>query len=207
MARGKHAIQAQRRADDAAMAHIDRLTSQLAEEKMRRRDAERRAGQYAGLDNMVRLREAEHDESMQKALEKLGWWAQVAREDKERRDAALQELAEKLRVDLNLTHLTTTVEWIEFTIRRYPRLFSALTAGDSDSWQPERPVRRPASSYRPYEAKLTDADLVKFQVLTGQRGSLDKDGRLIEWADLFAAKQIDGLTRQEWVELATRDSP
>ena len=207
MAKGKYAARAQRRADDSAMAHIDRLTTQLAEEKMRRRDAERRAGQYAGLDNMVRLREAEHDEALKKALEKLAWWDAVRRDDKARREAALDEIQSKLRADLGMNHMTTTVEWIEFLTRRYPRLISALTAGSSDTWHSDRPLRRHTSPHRHYESKLNDEDLVKFQIITGQRGVKQSDGRLIEWADLFEARQMDGMAEDDLIELASRDTP
>lgn len=201
MAKGKYGNRATNRANAAALAHIDRLTEQLAEEKMRRRAAETRAAQYAGLDNLARVSEARHDEALRTALDKVQSWYLIAEEDRDRRRAAMRELRDHFHADIRF--MGTNVEWMEFLVRRYPRLLSALTAGELRSARRYRDHRSP---FRRIERKLTEDELVKFQVVTGQRG-LVRDGphagKVVDWSELFEARQVAGFDLEEMLELST----
>ena len=204
--KGKKGAQAQRRADQAALNHIDRLTHMLAEEKRRRLDAEAVARRFSHEENAVRLLQAQNDEALAKALDKLRWWQNVADQDHNRRMAAWRELAEHLRVDFRLQHITH-VEWVEFLMKRYPRLLAALSAGDIRSSDGERPFRDRRSPYARMEARLSDDDVRRFQAVTGQRSTLkrdDGDTAVMDWALVFEASQI-GFTGDEMIELMSDD--
>ena len=202
MTRGKNGAQAQRRADQAAIDTIDRLTERLAEEKRRRLDAEATARRYAAADNTVRILEASNDEALNRALDQVRAWTEIAEQDHKRRLAALHEVKEHMRADLRLQG-TTHVEWVEFMCRRYPRLLSALTAGN---WTPDgkRPFRDRHSPYSRMEAKLSDTALRRFQAVTGQRHSLQGADDPLDWTLLFEATQA-GFTTDETMELLGSD--
>lgn len=206
MARGKKGAQAQRKADQSAIDTIDRLTQRLAEEHRRRLDAEAVARRYSHEDNAIRLLEAQNDEALAVALDKLRWWQQVAAQDHERRLAAFQEIRDHLRPDMRLGNVPQ-VEWIEFLERRYPRIITALTAG---KWAPDgsrRPFRNRRSPFARMEKKLSDEQLIRFQQVTGQRSTL-KDGTAagatIDWALTLEATQA-GFTSDEVLELLADD--
>lgn len=198
MAKGRYASQAKARADHAALAHIDRLTTMLAEEKMRRRAAEERARLLEVADVEARRRAAANDDALAAALDKLKWWERVAREDHDRRAAALRELPRRLAPDVRF--IGTNVEWIEYVHQRYPALVAALLARPADPAPPRHRDRH--SLYTRHERRLSDADLIRFQQVSGQRSRVGDDQQAVDWAAIYEARQLD-FTTEELIEYAT----
>jgi hypothetical protein len=209
MAKGKEAISAANRRVQAAHEVIDRLTDELAQQKVLRREAERRLArvehQAARVEELERQQAG--DELLADALAALDQWRTVAREDQLRRNAALKEVASRLMPDLALLspseHLGS-IDRYELLLRRYPRIIDALSGGhsprDDGSFMPKdvpRSLRKPKGE-----------DLRRVQQLLGLRA-------IPEWApdadmadvvnDLLDAKHA-AFTKSEISELLGIDA-
>jgi hypothetical protein len=194
MARGKQSALSARRQVESAHQVIDRLTSEVAEAKFRARQAEARAADADRLRQL--LHEHNNDDLLTEALRTIEDWRQIARQDLDRRRAALRDVG-RILDDLEVAKfLTTSVDRNEFAWKRYPALMKALTAGRelSDLYiDPNTPrsVRR-----------LSDESVRRFQQLRGMRGvpQWDETADMADVAaDILDAKQ-SGFTREQFRE-------
>lgn len=205
MARGKQATLAARRRAESAHEIIDRLTSELAEAKLRARQAEQRAARLEGIEALLTSASAKNDEMLCAALAKLAWWKAVADADYKRRFDAIGEMLHKVAADVNeLPRLAPFEDRRQFVETRYPAIMAAITAGQSAKVDPRRPVRYPKTT--PSAKRLNDEQLHRFQRLAGERGILESapDRDIADvWVDLLDAHQA-GFTPQEVIEFALR---
>jgi hypothetical protein len=195
MARGKEAVQATNRRLEAAMEHIDRLTSQLADYKVRMRAAEERAARFEGTDQMNKAMELRNDELLAAAVDKLRWWQKVAKEDHRRRQAAWNEIGARLLLDLIITG--THEDQVEIFCRRYPAIDSALCAGNNPS-----PVLR--GSLSPRNRRLSEDQTIRLKRALRLRSQVPTAEGVRDvvdiWGDLLDARQMD-LSPEETREL------
>lgn len=160
MAKGKEALAAANRRYQAAVQHIDRLTSELAEAKIRAKEAEKLAVKVPHLEERLQVAEeklatdsvvAELYDRVELCLARLKEW----KEHDERLKSSTLTL---LRDYARLTQMTTP-ELVEFAVRRIPQFFrdgSAISDG--------KPFRR----HMP--AGLSDDAVRRLQKLRGERG-------------------------------------
>jgi hypothetical protein len=200
VARGKQAVESARRRYDTAIEHIDRLTEELANEKLRRKEAEARATRLEALDLMVRNAELRHDEAISDTQGALHEWARIWKEDSARATRAMREVGKMLQ-HIGVMDLATPLERVEFLAKEYPAITACLTLGGSERWGVDD-LRLGTSRHHPAERRLTGDRLKRFQRLMGERSSLGDSG--VDWADLFDARQA-GFTAQEAVEYSTTD--
>jgi hypothetical protein len=198
MARGKQAAMSAQRRYETAVEHIDRLTEELANVKVRARDAEARAARLEGADALISRASSKNDELLFDALQALDRWKRVQRADQKRRTDAIVELLQKLVTDLGWEAETPAEDKRQFLETRYPAVMLALKAGEA----PSR-VARWKTSVTPYERRLVTAEEVRrFQRLTGQRGEVEgaKDVDFADWLnDVLDAKQA-GFSAEDIVE-------
>jgi hypothetical protein len=200
MARGKEAVQASARRLEAAYAHIDRLTEELVDAKLRARDAEARARRLEGIEALLPTAVAKNDAMLQQALTALRTWRRWGDELHEQRGKALHEMGTKLIPDLDLIGgggpVTTDV--LEFLKKRYPAIVLVMTGS---SWEGESLVTFESPS-RPLEEKLGPEELRRFQRLMGERLVFQSDQEADAskvWADMLDAKVV-GLSTEETME-------
>jgi hypothetical protein len=203
MARGKEALDAARRRYEAAMEHIDRLTDDLANEKLRRKEAELRAARFEGLDHMTKVVELRNDQLLGDAITKIHQWRTVALADRKRRLKAIQEVWDRLVPDLEIKlHRLTPIDQMQFMVVRYPALMTALMASRSEGTNGR--FIDPANPYATAERKLNNDQLRRFQRIMGERGILEANPDIDAgqaWADLMEARQA-GFTADEMAEYA-----
>jgi hypothetical protein len=130
MAKGKHAVLAANARYKAAIEHIDRLTSEMADMKVRMKVAEADAMAAPGLRKEVeRLR---NDHVVAEIVEKV----EAAFKDRDRQIAAWKKARPdfiKMMNDVAKSHLVdTSIDAVEFWHRRYPRLFAFLDHRDEE---------------------------------------------------------------------------
>lgn len=135
MAKGKQASKAANRRLEATRDHVDRLTEQLAEAKIRARDAEKRAAEADLLRQRVRELERRIDDGPTEAiLDKLRWWDTISKQDRQRRSAALKELIAWFNgpggSPGRLTSQLTPMERFEVLCGVLPNVVAALEAQD-----------------------------------------------------------------------------
>lgn len=132
MAKGKQAAKAANRRLEATQDHVDRLTEQLADQKMRARDAEARAVEADQLRERIRVLEAQIAEGPTEAtLDKLRWWESVRKADIKRRRAAQSELFRWFNRDTDdLVGTVTVVEAYEVMCGVLPHVMAAIEACD-----------------------------------------------------------------------------
>lgn len=201
MGRGKQGTEAARRRLEMALEHIDHLTEQLADEKIKRKAAEVRAAHLEGIESRDRSWEEVSRALLDEARRKLGWWKRAADEDCHRRTAAFKDLS-RLMSEAKLPR-GTTVEDFELINKRYPALMSALTAGHSEEWADV--TRLPNSRYHHFERRLHGTELARFQRLVGERTTLNADKDLsVDWADALEARQA-GFSPADALAYATGD--
>lgn len=201
MARGKHATASANRRAEAAHQVIDRLTTELADAKLRAKQAEQKCAHLEGADKLVGSASIKHDEMLGAALEALKMWRRVADEDAERRRRAHLELVRQFMQDVKTLwpHPPLAEDVRQFIEMRYPLLMAALHAGAPlDGFK--RPMRW-KSNLEAAERKLSGEDLKRFQRLSGQRGiftgAAEKDIAEI-WIDLLDAKQVAFDPAETW---------
>lgn len=130
MAKGKQAAKAANRRLHATQDHVDRLTDQLAEAKIRARTAEAASREADLLRDRVRRLEAEVESGPDEAMRaKLGAWNKEWKEDEARRRRAAKELLDHLtRVHLPLLGRLSELETVEVLYGILPHTFAALRA-------------------------------------------------------------------------------
>lgn len=208
MAKGKQAVASVNRRLVAANGHIDRLTSELVDAKIRARDAERRADRLEGIERMLDRADVHRDELIIELTRKCQWWAKVAKEDRERRGLALREMG-KLASDhgimLGNRNLPFHDMW-DFLVARYPAIMAALNAGTDLT----APFATPGTPFRNLEERLESnpESLKAFQRLAGERGEIQghegkSAGQVL--ADMLEASQA-GFTPSETLELVLGSS-
>lgn len=202
MAKGKQAALAANRRLEAAHAHIDRLTSELVDAKLRAKQAELRAARLEGADQLVSAASVKHDEMLADALAALSRWTTIQKQDQKRRNEAMTELLVKVLNDVgvkDLVNLPLVDRW-ELARTRYPALASALMARDDAGRKPGAKT----NAIHPVEMvhaqrKLEGDDLRRFQRLCGMRAVMEpapeRDAADV-WNDMLDAKQI-GLSFDE----------
>lgn len=212
MARGKKAAAAAIRRAEAAHEHIDRLTTELVEAKLRARRAEERAARLENISTLLQTASPKNDKMLAEALSALKSWKAISKADHARRMAAVAEMLDKLIADLGLPS-GGIEDRREFLAKRYPAIMKALTAGrDGAPYARQAPVAWAGSALTPMQEKLqaTPEDLRRFQRLSGMRAwSADGGDEDLSdvWCDLLDAKQI-GLTYEEMIEATpTKEAP
>lgn len=196
MAKGKQAARAANRRLEATQDHVDRLTEQLAEAKMRARDAEARAAESDRLRARVGRLQREVDEGPSEAcLDKLRWWAEVSKADTERRKAAIRELTAYVG-GVSLCASLTQLEKFELAIKVLPHTFAALIADDVEN------VRRIPDEGARYHGDRSPTDPAKRRKWYAyvQRERNPDEALVGDLADILAAAQ-EGFTSQEIVEM------
>lgn len=202
MARGKKAASAANRRAEAAHEVIDRLTTELADAKMRARDAEKRAAKADQLEELLAQRN--DDEIVADLVATIQRWKRIQKADAARRKKAIDEIWKVLAKDLRglMKEMEPGFEdtW-EFVMRRYPAIMNALAASDGAAERVSEHVDR--RGLNPTIAKLDDEKIKKWQEARGYRAvaqwAPDRDFADV-MADLLDASQI-GFTADEMVEL------
>lgn len=195
MARGKHATKSANRRQSAERDHIDRLTDQLAEAKLRARRNEQLAAQVPMLRARIGelTQQIEDDELLAESIEALRRWKQIATADQKRRAKAWREVG-KMLADFRTRMLLSQADSYEFFLRRYPAIFRALVADDNiDTTQTVR-------QYSPLRtAGMTDEQVKRWQRAAGTRAVHEFDNEadaadvMIDWLD---AKQASFSTEE-----------
>jgi hypothetical protein len=202
MARGKEAAQAANRQLESAREHIRWLTGELADAKVRAKEAEARAARLEGIERMLPAASAKNDEMLAKALTALQAWKKFRVDQHERSRKALQEVCRKLLPDLDLPGYSFSgVDNVEFMKERYPHILEALLGGPVDG---DERVMTGDSPFRPLEEKLSLDDLRRFQRLMGERAVFDADQGADAskvWTDLLDARGV-GFSKEEMLEYA-----
>lgn len=199
MAKGKQAAVAAQRRYEAAVEHIDRLTSELAEAKMRARSAEARAQRLEGVEKHLEASSSKRDELVLVLTKKLEWWEKVRRLDEERRKAACAELC-RLGMDIcSLGKGGAIGDGWEFARKRYPRVVQALMA--SEHPVPVDPTYVERAPDTCFSKRLSGESRRRWNRLTGREVDLGGTGVPMADAliDLLDARQA-GFTKEEVVE-------
>jgi hypothetical protein len=124
--KGKQAASAANRRTEAAHQVIDRLTTELADTKMRAKEAERRAARLEGIEAMIKTADVKRDELVTSLTATVKEWKRVAERDAARREAATGDL---LKVCDDVSGKTLAVgDKLEFLVERYPHLVAAVFA-------------------------------------------------------------------------------
>lgn len=198
MAKGKEALSAANRRLEAAYAHIDRLTSELVDAKIRARLAEQRATKLEGVDALVTQADIRRDQTVTQLQTEVNHWEQVSKEfDGWRRDA-LVELLGKVFLDLKrdgagLPH--TIVDRMEFVRKRYPVLWDLLAMKSTTN----RP-RPDAGTMRRFHGDR----LLQLQRALGHRATLPPEVEVDTFAELYSEildAEAAGLTSDEVLNL------
>lgn len=207
MARGKHGKEAAIRRAEAAHEHIDRLTDELVEAKRRMKDAIERAERLEGVEKLLSQRN--NDELLADALEKIAEWERIAKEDGERRKAAIAEMYFVMFPDLNLLSDRKGEAPMEdrrqFLETRYPALMSAISAGKVAQRDPRKAVRWKHSPFKSRERKLSPDEVRRLQRVTNQRliPGWDEDKDVADsWIDMLDAAQA-GFSSEDFLEFVT----
>lgn len=200
MARGKEGMEALRRRYEAAMEHLDRLTEQLADEKIRRKEAEARAARLEGIDAMWKDAEIHNDQMLKEALDELHEQDVWMADHNKKVRAAFKEIRDRLLRDLKVPS-DIGIDRVEFLVKRYPALMALFIRGE--------PRVNARYNRGPGDRKLNDDQLRRFQRLRGERmvvqGSDVDVGKA--WADLLEGREA-GFTweeAQEYAGLAEED--
>lgn len=204
MAKGKQALKSANRRAESAHQIIDRLTSELADAKVRAREAEARSARLEGADALVERSLVKNDEMLSSALEALAQWKSINKQWHERREALRIEVGNRLLPDIEIAGARLgecRTDRAEFLARRYPALWYVMVG--------EAPTDRHVYARSPFvrsESKMSTDQLRRFQRLSGQRAIAegdDLDGRDAAdvWADLLDLGQMDDLTRDEKIEM------
>jgi hypothetical protein len=193
MAKGKQAVETARRRAEAAHEVIDRLTGELADAKIRARDAERRAADVDLLRAQVAAQR--NDVLLADAFVALQQWRAYGSDLHKARKRALSEM-KGLIEDLDTAGLLNGIaDRVEFMLRRYPEMMAVLCGRDhgTEFLQGTTNVRR-----------LGDDVTKRVQRMVGERADL---GRIIGpdadaadvLGDLLDAKQA-GFSKSDVVE-------
>lgn len=196
MARGKEALLAANRRCTAAHEVIDRLTTEVAEAKLRARLAEQRIQELEPRAARTDELEAQcrDDRLLADALNGLHDWRKIADQDWQRRKAAWSDLRQ-LQTDLSGLGPMGMRDAGDFIIERYPRLVNALSAGRTSYVR----TREDTPTYR----KLSTEDRKRLDRAFGNRAAPEWDPEADAanvLADLLDARQI-GLSPNETREL------
>lgn len=206
MARGKHAVKAANRRAESAHEIIDRLTSELAEAKLRARQVETEAAKVPALSKRVveLQQERDGDELLNWAMNELNEWRRVQKADERRRKDALRQLG-RLAADVGILIPGGggEVDALEFIRRRYPAFLSALMAADLTD---ENTTHR-WSRQRIHDDRLSDEALRRLQAVHGERllAAWDKNVDLADVAIEALEAQQAGFTATEAAELILGD--
>ena len=206
MARGKQATKAANRRAESAHEVIDRLTSELADAKIRARDAEVRAARLEGADKLVRESVAKNDELLVAALDSLKGNRRWFKTDRDTRRQAMVELFTVVADDIGKGQMGVA-DVREFMCRRYPHITASLMGATVEAvkglGREGGPVR--GSSLHRGEQKLEGESLRRFQRMCGSRTvlreNLGKDSADV-FIDLLDAKAAE-FTYDEMIEYAT----
>lgn len=160
MAKGKQAVAAANRRLEAAQDHIDRLTEQLTEAKLRARQVEAQASQVPALKKRIAKLE-EPDPVVTRIAE---WWDTIEKDwldiNKEL-NRWKSIVADYILVDCQERGLTG-VEYVEYLSRRYPDLFRP--DGQQDAISKGAPWRRSK-----VERRLPEEAVRRLQMARGER--------------------------------------
>lgn len=207
MTKGKQAARAANRRLEATQDHVDRLTEQLTEAKIRARDAEARAAESDQLRERVRFLETKLEEGPgEAALDKLRWWEEVRKADVKRRRKAQSELMRWFdRDNAFLVDKVTVVEGYEVMCGVLPNVMAALEAVDVSVIQrrakegmrfPEDPRHMGGEEYRKWQRfvkreRHLDDDLVSdlVDILSGVQERLTVDEIVEMIPDRFDAEE------------------
>jgi hypothetical protein len=136
MTRGKEAAKAANRRNDAALQHIDRLTSELTTAKIRMRDAEARAASAELRVHRSETKIAADAADMQAVNEYLDIHRRHIKDHRRMwRDGAQKDLV-RLMSDAIPIKRATEADFIEFMLKRYPDLCAWLGWGEHQIIRP-----------------------------------------------------------------------
>jgi hypothetical protein len=171
MARGKQATMAANRRAEAAHEVIDRLTSEVAELKIRAREAEHRADRLEGIEAALSTADIKRDDLIVELTRKLQWWSKVAGEDQARREAAREQMFRRLCPDLfdAIDPNMPLEDRRQFLVKRYGAVMAALCACDESQLRPDSALPVHGTNTEVFEKKLSQESLRKFQRLSAQR--------------------------------------
>lgn len=187
MARGREALQAANRRLEAAQSHIDRLTDELVDAKMRARTAESEMARLQGIEKLLPQASQRNDAMLEQMVQANARWERVAKADQRRRMEGFKQLVFKVIDDIGIPGLPSEsiADRLDLLQTRYPKVLSALLAEDIKS---KKSNWRPASPTRPAELKRDGEDLRRFQRALGLRAHSDNlTGEDRDIADVFCA--------------------
>ena len=201
--KGKQATLAARRRAEAAHEVIDRLTTDLADAKLRAKEAERRAAQLQVLaDRAVELQaERDSDTLLGDALSALDVDRRWGREQRQRTRSALKTLRERLIPDV-ITASALPMSYhdgLDFVLRRYGPIMDAIFG------QHVNPLTIPAlqSTTSPTARKLSEDQRRRLERLNGLRTfcEWDRDRDTADvWTDMLEGQEA-GFDGPEIAEL------
>lgn len=212
MARGKHRAASATRRAEAAHQVIDRLTGEVADAKLRAKQAEARAARLEGIESLLEAASVKKDVLVAEMTKKLEWWAKVADEDRTRRTDAIVELFGPFWRDTFPNFDDAPVEdRRQFLATRYPAVMLALTAGGGDIVNPHADrvgLVRGSSVSLKFQEHLDDDSRRRFQRAIGLRMGAPDGEAARDLADvlvdLLDAKQA-GFSTEEVLDFALGD--
>lgn len=188
MAKGKHAAASANRRLEAAQDHIDRLTDQLTEAKLRARQVERVAAQVPKLQQRIQ----DDAPIVQEVAE---WWRNGVKNWAaiERRLKYLKETVLAGYLNLVMDHYNMTlVEAMEWMTRKYPDLFM-------ESSETQRIVDGGPWARDPQHRRLSDEAVRRIQQKNGDR-HIDTPDAAKMWQQIDEAIEA-GFTGPDLTEL------
>jgi hypothetical protein len=193
MVRGKHSAESARHREEALMQTIDRLTDQLANEKLRRKEAEIRSAHLVGIESEWKKAEVRNDKMLAEAMNALRAEQKWGDDHNKKVRRALDDIA-ALLADLKVP-FETGIDRVEFLERRYPGLMGLIL----------RPHNPGPFARTPGERHLDEAGRRRLQRLRNDRtvfADLPDDADLgVAWADLLEGRAV-GFTVAEAAEYA-----
>jgi hypothetical protein len=167
--RGKEALAASNRRYRAALDHIDRMTEQLADAKIRARAVEKQAARVGQVERY--LTEHNNDELLAEALAAVEVWKARFRRYEARRKEAKAEVRERLAADaFHLMPIDTPTDMAEFLFTRYPKLVGLVLGGPLADFD-ER--ERYSIGLGRHALKLTPEHCRRLQVARGIRAGVE----------------------------------
>lgn len=188
MAKGKHAAASANRRLEAAQDHIDRLTDQLTEAKLRARQVERVAAQVPKLQQRIQ----DDAPIIQQVAE---WWkgGTKAWAEMENRLTYMYSVVIRGYIRLVMAHYGMTVtEAVEWMTRQYPELWNKGPAT-------HRIVRGGPWVTDPGQRRLSDEAVRRIQQKNGER-HIDTPDAAAMWQQIDEAIEA-GFTGPDLTEL------
>lgn len=194
MAKGKHAAASANRRLEAAQEHIDRLTDQLAEAKLRARMVERQADRVPRLEEQVReLQRRLDDDDIAREFIDFAWELKESERLLLEYVQAFRDGVLKLLRDRRIIATMTIHELIEYASKRHPKVFSdPLKDGERARLGGEQKTMR----------GLSEAAVTRLQEAQGKRHVGVDVAALV---DEYAGARDLGFTTAEALDLLADD--